>query len=99
MFTSKTFQAESAHKDKATIAKALPGHLFAIFLLKEGQYMVIGGVKRRHGAGTHTNGKEKYVGEWLNDSMHGQGSKRRVPRSFVRDRNMVLLYSHGDMNT
>eukprot|EP00903_Cladosiphon_okamuranus_P007247 g7033.t1 len=38
-----------------------------------GQYIMIDGVKRRHGLGTHVNGKEKYVGDWKHDSMHGQG--------------------------
>ncbi|CAN0234195.1 unnamed protein product [Ectocarpus sp. 12 AP-2014] len=39
----------------------------------EGQYIVIDGVKKRNGFGTHTNGKDKYIGEWQLDSMHGQG--------------------------
>lgn len=34
---------------------------------------MIDAVKRRHGLGTHANGKEKYVGEWQHDSMHGEG--------------------------
>lgn len=37
---------------------------------------MIDGVKRRHGLGTHANGKEKYVGDWQHDSMHGQGELR-----------------------
>lgn len=42
-------------------------------LLTEGQYIVMDGVKRRHGHGTHASGNEKYIGEWQYDSMHGQG--------------------------
>lgn len=45
----------------------------SVFLLAEGQYIMIDAVKRRHGLGTHANGKEKYVGEWQHDSMHGEG--------------------------
>lgn len=49
--------------------------IIIIFLLSEGQYIVIDGVKKRNGFGTHTNGKDKYIGEWQLDSMHGQGKK------------------------
>ena len=39
-------------------------------------------MKRRHGFGKHVDGKEKYVGQWQNDSMHGEGDPipcRTVP--------------------
>ncbi|CAM9731936.1 unnamed protein product, partial [Laminaria digitata] len=42
----------------------------------EGDYIVVEGMKRRHGFGKHVDGKEKYVGQWQNDSMHGEGEIR-----------------------
>lgn len=68
-----------------------------MFLFAEGQYMVIDGVKIRHGLGTHANGKEKYVGEWQHDSMHGQGvkheeRKNRHIAASIMSRSYALLY-------
>ncbi|CAM9098854.1 unnamed protein product [Hapterophycus canaliculatus] len=39
----------------------------------EGHYVMVGGVKTRHGCGTYTNGSEQYIGEWQHDAMHGRG--------------------------
>lgn len=36
---------------------------------------MVGGIKKRHGTGKHVDGKEKYVGQWQNDSMHGEGDR------------------------
>lgn len=41
--------------------------------LEEGEYMVVDGVKVRHGTGRHIDGKEIYMGQWENDAMHGEG--------------------------
>ncbi len=79
-FHGNSIQAKSVHKKTRNHNRIEPRTL-RHFPATEGQYMVIDGVKRRHGTGTHANGKEKYVGEWLNDSMHGEGSTRRVPDS------------------
>lgn len=35
--------------------------------------MVVDGTKMRDGFGVHTDGKEKYVGQWQNDHMNGEG--------------------------
>merc|ERR1719197_291289 len=40
----------------------------------QGQYVVDGGVKKRQGKGTFTDGAETYVGEWKDDDMHGAGT-------------------------
>lgn len=52
-----------------------------VIFLAEGQYIVIDGVKKRNGFGTHTNGKDKYIGEWQHDSMHGQGRNNLWPEN------------------
>ncbi len=38
-----------------------------------GEWKVVNGLKQRCGTGTWISGPEKYVGQWDNDSMNGQG--------------------------
>lgn len=39
----------------------------------EGDWLETDGNKQRHGSGIYSIGTERYVGEWKNDAMNGQG--------------------------
>lgn len=40
----------------------------------DGDVSELGGVRVRHGTGSNVDGDTQYIGEWLNDAMHGQGT-------------------------
>ena len=39
----------------------------------EGEYIIVDGVKRKHGRGKYADGHASYQGEWNSDKMHGKG--------------------------
>ena len=40
----------------------------------DGEYVLIDGVRQRHGKGKYTDGPETYDGDWKCDAMHGKGA-------------------------
>ena len=45
-----------------------------LVVIADGEWVMVDGVRQRHGTGTYTDGPEKYDGEWKCDQMHGKGT-------------------------